>query len=229
MGVVIESPGEVFGLGEGMRSVMHRTQPEGVQSGPGDTDQTLHSLRRFLKLAASGNPSIVMCLWAPVLMVRPLGGQLLDLAPAFAGRHAIPRYRGYMQSQGLRLLGLKGSGNHGKRGSGGRPELIAAHGYDTKYAMHSARLGFQGIELVTTGKLALPIEGEPADWLRAVRRGDVTFNEWWERSLDLDSQLAVLQYRTDIRPGPDKAAIEAFSVAAHRAMWADDRSKGLRP
>ena len=32
-----------------------------------------------------------------------------------------------------------------------RPELVAAHGYDTKYAMHALRLGLQGIELLTTG------------------------------------------------------------------------------
>ena len=37
-------------------------------SGPGqaDIDRTLYPLRRFLRLAASGNPSILMCLWAPV-------------------------------------------------------------------------------------------------------------------------------------------------------------------
>ena len=41
----------------GYASVMQRTQPEGSRSGPGDTDRTLHSLRRFVRLAASGNPS----------------------------------------------------------------------------------------------------------------------------------------------------------------------------
>ncbi len=31
-------------------------------------------------------------------------------------------------------------------GGGWRQELIAAHGYDTKYAMHCARLGFQCLD-----------------------------------------------------------------------------------
>ena len=35
--------------------------------------------------------------------------------------------------------------------------------------MHCARLGFQCLELLGTGRLELPIQGEPADWLRAVR------------------------------------------------------------
>jgi len=52
-GVVIESPTEVLGLGDaGLEGVMQRTQPEGMRSGPGDTDRTLHSLRRFVRLAA---------------------------------------------------------------------------------------------------------------------------------------------------------------------------------
>src|SRR5215469_11904113 len=68
MAVVLEAPEQVLGLAEsGLRSRMHRTQPEGTRSGPGDTDRTVHSLRRFLRLAASGNPSVLMALWAPVL------------------------------------------------------------------------------------------------------------------------------------------------------------------
>lgn len=167
---------------------MHRTQPEGVRSGPGDTDRTLHSLRRFIRLAASGNASILMSLWAPVLYVTEEGQALRALGEAFVGRHVIARYRGYMQAQIMRLLGLRGGG-HGRRGGGGREELIDQHGYDTKYAMHAARLGFQGVELLTTRRLELPVAGEPAEWLRAVRRGEVPFEEWHRRCLALDAEL----------------------------------------
>jgi hypothetical protein len=139
MGVVVESLDELVGVkGYGMRSVMLRTQPEGVRSGPGDTDRTLHSLRRFLYLAAIGNPSILMTFWAPVLLRTELGDELRQLAPQFIGRHVIPRYRGYMKAQAERLLGLRRDGGQGHRAGGVRKELVAAHGYDTKYAMHCA-------------------------------------------------------------------------------------------
>lgn len=219
MGVVIEAPEDVLGVNErGFRTVMQRTQPEGVRSGPGDTDRTLHSLRRFVRLAASGNPSILMAFWAPVLHSTPVGEELQALGPAFVGRHVIPRYRGYMQAQAMRLLGLRGGG-HGRRGGGGREELIAEHGFDTKYAMHSARLGFQCIELLTGRRLALPIQGEPADWLRAVRRGEVPFEEWWERCLSLDAKLASMESDSALPEGPDRARIDAWSVAAHLDAW----------
>jgi hypothetical protein len=219
MGVIIETPEEVLGLTErGLSTVMQRTQPEGTRSGPGDTDRTLHSLRRFVRLASSGNPSILMSLWAPVLYATDQGHELRALADAFVGRHVVPRYRGYMESQAMRLLGTRGGG-HGRRGGGQREELVAEHGYDTKYAMHCARLGFQCIELLTTRQLQLPIQGEPADWLRAVRRGDIGFDEWWRRCLDLDAQLERLSTQPGYPDGPDRGRIEAWSVTTHLAAW----------
>jgi hypothetical protein len=220
LGVVVEDPVSVLGLDEvGFPTVMQRTQPEGSRSGPGDTDRTLHSLRRFVRLAASGNPSILMTLWAPVLFATDEGRDLQRQGELFVGRHVIPRYRGYMQSQAERLLGRRGAG-HGRRGGGQREELVAAFGYDTKYAMHCARLGFQGLELLRTGRLALPIEGEPADWLRAVRRGDVRFVDWWDRVLTLDAELEALLDDDALPSGPDGDAIEAWSVETHRRRWA---------
>src|SRR6186713_1760521 len=72
IGVVVEMPSELVTLdGNGFRTVMQRTQPEGAPSGPGDVDRTLHSLRQFLRLSAVGNPSILMTFWAPVEMVTP--------------------------------------------------------------------------------------------------------------------------------------------------------------
>ena len=219
MGVVVESAAEVLGLEEsGMRTVMQRTQPEGSRSGPGDTDRTLHSLRRFIRLAASGNPSILMSLWAPVRFATDEGRELQALGEAFVGRHVVPRYRGYMQSQAMRLLGTRGGG-HGRRGGGKREELIEEYGFDTKYAMHCARLGFQCIELLTTGQLQLPIQGEPADWLRAVRHGEVGFEDWWDRCLGLDARLAELEVDEAYPAGADRQRIEQWSVATHLRRW----------
>jgi hypothetical protein len=224
LGVVVESPEAVLGLDpHGFRTVMQRTQPEGTRSGPGDTDRTLHSLRRFIRLAAGGNPSILMSFWAPVIHATDDGLALRALAGAFVGRHVVPRYRGYMESQAMRLMGLQ-RGGHGRRGGGQREDVVAVHGYDTKYAMHCARLGFQCIELLTTGRLELPILGEPADWLRAVRRGDVPFDEWRSRWQGLDAALEALADDESYPAGPDLARIEAWSVETHLRTWRATRT-----
>lgn len=130
-----------------------------------------------------------------------------------------------MRSQANRLLGLSGGG-HGTRGGGRREELVAAHGYDTKYAMHCSRLGFQCLELLDTGKLNLPIHGAPNEWLRSARRGEVSFDEWWHRTLDLDAQLEALETKESLPPAADRTRIEAWSIKAHREVW-DLTANGL--
>ncbi len=217
MAIVVETPEQLLGLDEdGFRSVMHRSQPEGAPSGPGDIDRTLHSLRRFVRMAVGGNPSMLMAMWAPAHLSTPLGDELQALGEAFVGRHVVPRYRGYMQSQARRLLGESGGG----QGSGGRPELVEKFGYDTKFAMHASRLGFQCLELLSTGGMALPIEGEIGEWLRSVRHGAVSFDDWWDRTLDLDAQLETIGADESIRPEADRSTIDAWCIEAHHRTWA---------
>ena len=74
-----------------------------------------------------------------------------------------------------------------------RPELVAAHGYDTKYAMHALRLGLQGIELLTTGRITLPVPPPHRDTLRAVRRGDLRLAEVLALVNDAENRLTGLQ------------------------------------
>jgi uncharacterized protein len=162
-----------------------------------------------------------MSLWAPVIEAIAEGHELQGMGEHFVGRHVIPRYRGYMQSQATRLLAI-GGGRHGRRGGGQRDELVGEHGYDTKYAMHCARLGFQGLELLRTGHLNLPMQGEPAEWLLAIRRGEVLLDEWWSRALELDAELEGLSDDESIPAGANRAVIEAWSVQTHLRYW--DRS-----
>jgi predicted nucleotidyltransferase len=147
----------------------YRTQPEGVRSEPGDVDFTSYSLRKFMSLAMQGNPSILMMLFAPeshVAFINQYGWELLGLASTIASKKAGPRFLGFLESQEKRLVGeLKG---HMPK----RPELIEKYGYDTKYAAHALRLGFQGIEFMETGRMHLPMLPDPGNYLRAVRAGE---------------------------------------------------------
>lgn len=215
--VWVEPPQDVFALGEGgNRGRSVRTQPDGMPSGPGDTDRMVYSLRRFLSLATAGNPSILLVLWAPVIRGSTAGDELRALAPAFVGRHLVARYRGYMNAQVERLKGLRG----GRRGRLRHDETGV--GFDTKYAMHAARLGYQGIELLTRRGLTLPIAGEAGDWLRAVRRGEVPLEAWERRIAELDEALLALADDTSIPAGPDREAIVRWSIDTHRRAWDED-------
>ena len=64
---------------------VHRTQPEGARSGPGDLDLVAYSLRKWLRLALSGNPTVLLLLFSPpesLLVCTQRGAGLRALAPA---------------------------------------------------------------------------------------------------------------------------------------------------
>lgn len=65
------------------------------------------------------------------------------------------------------MQGLRGAGKHGER-----PEIIDKFGYDTKAAMHTLRLLYEGIELMKNHCVTLPRPRRERELLLEVRRGE---------------------------------------------------------
>lgn len=110
MGVCVEPPEYVLGLGR-FESYVQRDQPDGVRSQPGDLDLTVYGLRKYCRLAASGNPTVLLLLFTPdefVVHTTPIGQGLVNLAPAFASLRILDAFGGYMRQQLSRLTGESG-------------------------------------------------------------------------------------------------------------------------
>jgi uncharacterized protein len=215
MGVCIQPPEYVIGLRE-FETWVFRTKPEGVRSEAGDLDLVVHSLRKYARLALKGNPTVLLLLFVEPdqLLVRtPLGDELQALAPAFVSRVAGKAFLGYLSAQKQRLLGERGQ----KRVK--RPELEDAHGFDTKYAMHMLRLGYQGRELLETGRLSLPMREEERRRVFAVRKGEVAFNDVLTEIGELERRLEDLLETSPLPPLPDYDRVNAFLVEAYRSAW----------
>lgn len=101
-----------------------------------------------------------------------------------------------------------------------RPELIAAHGYDTKYAMHALRLGLQGIELLSTGRITLPVPEPHRAYLRSVRRGERPLAEVLDAITDAETQLARLRDSTTVAEQPDRSWVDNWLHHSHQNFWA---------
>jgi predicted nucleotidyltransferase len=167
MGVCIEPREYVLGL-RPFEHWVFRSQPEGEPSGPGDLDLTIYGLRKYCRLAMKGSPTVLLLLFIEgehVMVRTTLGAELQALAPAFVSRRAGRAFLGYLDAQRRGLLGDR----HATR----TRELSAEHGYDTKYAMHALRIAYQGIELITTGRISLPMPESARGHLLAVRRGEL--------------------------------------------------------
>lgn len=219
MGVCVENIEGVVGFNE-FEQYIYRTAAEregkhDAPSQPGDLDLTIYSLRKYLRLAMQGNPTVLTLLFVPhdqwVGRGDVRGRKLQELAPLIISRQAGRRFLGYMEAQRQRLLGERGQ----KKVN--RPDLDEKFGFDTKYAMHIIRLGTQGVELMKTGRMTLPMK--EAKEIKAIRTGAVELNEVLQRAGELERELKDLISDGPLREHPDKEAVERWMIGTYQDAW----------
>lgn len=213
MGVCVEPPEYVTGL-QPFEHWVFRTQPEGVPSGPGDLDMTIYGLRKYCRLALKGSPTVLLLLFVDgehVVERLPLGEELQALAPAFVSARTGRAFLGYVDAQRRGLVGER----HATR----TRELSSEHGYDTKYAMHALRIAHQGLELLSTGRITLPIAEPERSRLMEVRRGEVPLREVLDRLHHQSARLENTLLAPDLPEEPDRAAADRFLVDAYERAW----------
>lgn len=215
MAVVLEATSQVIGF-EPRDTWVERSKPMGVRSEAGDVDYVAYGLRKFLRLACSGNPSLLLAFFVPDAQVRVLtaeGAALRALAPAVVSRQAFGPFAGYMRRQHERLLGQRGQRNVT------RPELVAAYGYDTKFAAHAVRLGLQGEELLLTGRIALPMREANRQLVLQIRTGGLALHEVSQLIDTLALRLQSAQERSTLPEQPDLALIERWMIETYIEHW----------
>jgi hypothetical protein len=213
MGVCVEPPEYLLGFRR-FEHFVYRTQPEGMPSGPGDLDLTIYGLRKYCGLALKGSPTTLLPLFVDgehLIARTDAGEELQALAPAFVARSTGRAFLGYLDAQRRGLTGER----HATR----TRELSKLHGYDTKYAMHALRIGYQGLELLETGRITLPMAEPERSALREVRAGKVALDDVLEHLERVTRRLDVASKRRDLPPKPDVGAVDAFVVRTYRQAW----------
>lgn len=198
------------------RSAAEREGRENARSTAGDLDLTIYSLRKWVRLALKGNPTILLLLFTPedqLVHIDDLGAELRALTPVIVSRRVHGPFLGYLQAQKQRLTGERGQ----KRVH--RPELEEMYGFDTKYAMHMLRLGLQGVELLTTGRLSLPMREPDRSYLRDVRLGKVSEQACLTRAGELEQELSNLATTSPLPDEPDESRVSDWVINAYRRRW----------
>lgn len=220
MAICLEPPARAIGL-HGFETTVFRTQPEGMRSGPGDLDLVIHTLRKFVYLASRGNPSILLPLYVPksalIGKTHAFGHRLREQRSMFLSKRVGKSFLGYLIAQKQRLLGERGQMRVR------RQELIDQYGFDTKYAGHVIRLAHQGIELMTTGHLTLPMKASEAQEVLDVRTGRFSFDQVIQRAGELQAELRHSLDATPLPDVPDEVAIDRFVVDAYLWTWVPNR------
>lgn len=183
------------------------------RSGAGDLDVVVYSARKWARLALAGNPTVLLLLFVPeseIVFRAPAGAELMANASRFVSRTAADRFLGYLRSQRDGMTGV--TSTH-------RPELVGRHGYDTKYAMHALRLGVQGVEFLTTGRITLPVPEPDRAFLRAVRRGEVPLGDAVAAVEAAEARLLDLRVSAGVPDEPDRRWVDAWLHRSYLDHW----------
>ncbi|MGI5486871.1 nucleotidyltransferase domain-containing protein [Microtetraspora malaysiensis] len=153
-------------------------------------------VERFCVLALGANPTVLECLWSPLVEhVTETGARLRAIRKAFLSSRAEETFLRYADAQFRRI-------------SPERPKW--------KQVMHMIRLLISGRHLVREGEPLLDMS-EHRDRLLAVRRGEVPWPEVVRWRADLVADLSGGGGPAALPAEPDRAAVEAFLIDVRRS------------
>jgi hypothetical protein len=224
MGVCIEPPEAVIGLREFEQYEWHSAweRPGGLKnrSGPGDLDINVYSLRKWTRLALNGNPSVLMLLFAPedsIRRITDLGRELRERMPEhILSQQAGKRFMGYLHAQRKSMMSHDGKGRDVTR-----PELVAKYGFDTKFGGHMIRLGHQGLELLTTGAITLPMPDAQRQLVKDVRAGEYPMNDVLEMAAELENAIEQALPGSLLPEYPDYEFMSKWLADRYRSAWVE--------
>jgi predicted nucleotidyltransferase len=165
-------------------------------------DLTVFGIVKFFQLAMENNPNVIDSLFTPatcVLHSTRVGNLVRESRRLFLHRGAWPKFKGYAYSQ-LHKLAIK-------QPTGKRAELVAEHGYDTKFAYHVVRLLGEVEQILIEGDIDLQRDN---DRLKAIRRGEWTEERLRQWAADKEADLERAYAASSLPAGPDETRIKVL-------------------
>jgi uncharacterized protein len=214
LGVYIPPLEEVVGVRNVDEHWVWSTAGDKVRNSANDIDMNMYSLRKWAKMAISGNPSAIEFMFMDNLAPKNDVWErfITPNIPVFLSSHAGFHFQKFCEHM---LRTLKGEGQ-GKRGK--REDLIAEFGYDTKAAMHLVRVLNEGIELMQTGKITLPRPEK--EHLIDIRKGKAgTLKDIEDIAQKLFVRLEVARLASPLPPAVDLGRVSNITTAAQEAVW----------
>lgn len=107
-----------------------------------------------------------------------------------------------------------------------RAALEAAHGYDTKHAMHLVRLLRMAIEILGAGRVI--VKRPDREELLAIRDGHWRYDALEETCEALRAEIATVAARSSLPEAPDEDALDALTVSIVERVLAR-AARNVRP
>jgi predicted nucleotidyltransferase len=179
-------------------------------------ESEMHEIRKFARLAAAGNPTVLETLFTPkehVISMYPEWEYLIhENRRLFLSRMIYKTFRGYARDQFDKMELGRTDRDMGAK----RKELVEKFGYDTKNAMHIIRLTREGMELAKTGEMN--VSRTDADELINIRRGCYSLEQVKKYASELITEFAAVEkdrrYANVLPETADTHAISKFVTKA---------------
>ena len=89
--------------------------------------------------------------------------------------------------------------------------------------VHALRLGLQGVELLTTGRITLPVPEPDRAYLRSVRLGQRPLAEVLDAITVAEARLAQLRDNPGLPDQPDRVWVDDWLHRSYLDFWAGQR------
>jgi uncharacterized protein len=178
-------------------------------------EQFSWEIERFCVLAMRANPTVLECLWSPIVEhTTPIGDDLLAIRRSFLSRAAERTFSAYSDDQFRRL-------DPGGVRSPGPEARFTGEARFRKMTMHLLRLLISGLHLVRHGEPLVRVDARLRDRLLAVRHGQTGWQEAKRWRAELAAELATASAegaeRGVLPEEPDKDVIEEFLAGVRRS------------
>jgi predicted nucleotidyltransferase len=164
-------------------------------------EQFSWELERCCVLALQGNPTVLECLWSPLVeRITPVGEALIAVRAAFLSTRVAKTYGDYAAAQLHKLQGVLAGGGDIR----------------WKQAMHMVRLLMAGVHVLRAAEVLVDVSAQ-RDRLLAIKSGEVPWDEVLELTATLRGELAEALAGTGLPHEPARDTIDAFLVEARRS------------
>lgn len=201
--------GVIFGFGhQGERFDQWQEHHVVAPDSPGVTyDFAVFSIVKYFQLCMDNNPNMLNSLFVPdrcILQSTKIASMVRATRRTFLHKGAFHKFKGYAYSQISKIKNKTGAQDERRAAS------IAHHGYDLKYAYHTVRLLGEVEQILA--ECDLDIERN-AEMLRAIRRGEWTFEDVEAHFKTKEAELDRLHAVSKLPEGPCERVIRTLLMA----------------
>jgi len=207
--------GEIQGFGRQKQRFEQYQQHHIIDSEAGkEYDLTIYNITKYFSLAMDNNPNIVDSLFVPrncVCFSTQIGELIRQNRTKFLHKGSFQKFLGYAYSQ---LHKIKNN----KSAESSRKELIAKHGYDTKFAYHIYRLADEADQILSHGDIDLQRANEV---MKAIRRGQWPLDKLLEWFDSKEKALTELYSTSKLQHSPNEDEIKGLLVQCLESHYGD--------